>query len=246
MIKFLILPLPFIIISLTSAINLFGQEFMPQGTFVQTCSPVIGEKYIFEGQAFKFYSDDMKVFGQGVYGIKNNRITFDFSEQQQFPVYQISTGKLIVPGDKKSIKLKVYAPGGYKNQVGINIEVQDNSGLIIHRTDAPITDSIDFFIEPLIQNAILKILHPTEGEIKIPLDFSMHSEILAEVYFQNNWEEITEGTRYRFKIQNIRTSSFLLEKVLVKKSYYCVFVRIDQAMKLLEQLKSTVNAGKQN
>lgn len=245
MMKCPILTLP-LIISIASAFSLSGQEIMPPGTFVQTCSPVMGEKYIFEGQTFKFYSDDLKVFGQGVYGIRNNRITFEFSEQQQFPSYQLSAGSGVAQGDKKRIKIKLYAPGKFKNQVGIQIEVLDKSGILIHSADAPAIDSIVFFIAPLIQSAVLKIRHPSEGEMKIPLDFSMHSEILAEIFYQNNWEAITEGTRQRFGIQNIRTSSFLIEKVLVKKSYYCVFVRNDQVMKLLEQLKNTVSTGKQN
>jgi hypothetical protein len=244
MMKFLKLTL-LLIISLAGSFNMFGQEIMPQGTFVQTCSPVMGEMYIFEGHTFKFYSDDLKVFGQGVYGIRNNRITFEFSDHQQFPFYNISAGK-VVPGEIKSIKVKVYAPGAFKNQVGIQMEMLDKSGILIHSTNTPVTDSIVFFIDPLIRNAILKIRHPTEGEMEIPVDFSMHSQLLAEIFFQNNWEAITEGTRQRFRIQNIRTSSFLIEKVLVRKSYYCVFVRDDQARKLLEQLKTTANTGKQN
>lgn len=229
------LPIPFII-SLVSAINLPGQGIMPQGTFLQTCSPVLGEKYIFENHTFKFYSDDLKIFGQGVYTIRNNRITLEYSEHQKYPEYQVHYFERKL-ADNKSLLVKVFAPGKFKNQIGIRMELLDKDEIIILSSEGPVTDSIHFLPNHFLQKATLRVIHPLEGEIKIPLDFGMHSEFMVELFFQNNWEEIDVGTRHRFRIENIKTSSFLIEKSFVKKSYYCVFVRQDQAMKLLEQLK---------
>lgn len=225
-----------LIIILVNALNLSGQELMLQGTFVQTCSPVLGEKFIFENQTFKFYSDDLKIFGQGVYTIRNNRITLEYSEHPKYPEYQVKSFKKELI-DKKSITVKVYAPGKFKNQIGIRLEVLDKNGINIFSSDGPVTDSIQFLPDQSLHKATLKVKHPLEGEINIPLDLSIHSELMVELLFQNNWEEIAGGTRQRFGIQNLKTSSFLIEKSFVKKSYYCVFVRQDQAMKLLEQLK---------
>lgn len=225
-----------LILSLAGAFNLHGQGIMPQGTFLQTCSPVLGEKYIFENQTFKFYSDDLKIFGQGVYRIRKNRITLEYSEHQKYPEYQVHSFKRELT-DNQSLRVKVYAPGKFKNQIGIRMEVLDKDNIIILSSEGPVTDSIQFLPHHFLQKATLRVKHPLEGEIIIPLDFSMHAELMVELFFQNNWEEIAKGSRRTFSIQNIKTSSFLIEKSFVKKSYYCVFVRQDQAMKLLEQLK---------
>ena len=100
----------------------------------------------------------------------------------------------------------------------------------------PVVDSTFIQIGAIQKYVTLKITHPQEEELLIPLSIGEQQEIVVEVFFQNNWEPVQENTRSRLKLQNIRTSSFLLEKTLVKKKYFCVFVRKDQALKLMKQI----------
>lgn len=216
--------------------HITGQETMPQGTFVQTCHPVLGEMYVFEGPNFKYYSNDLRLFGQGTCKLSKNKLSLDFTTPESFPAYQMNYDKSDLFSDKQII-LKFFSPGRYQNQNGVWVELLDHENMVIKRTESTVVDSVVFAMSSISVVSGIRIRHPLEGEIVIPIENRNHSNISVDVFFQNNWEPIVRNTRSNFKIQNIRTSSFLKEKVLVKKPYYCVFVRYDQAIRLMDQYK---------
>jgi hypothetical protein len=211
-----------------------GQEFMPQGTFVQTCSPVWGETYIFSDHDFWFYSDDQKFFGNGNYKLRGNRLSLTFSEPGSYPKYIVTSCNKVF-AEKKGIMIRLFSPGRNKNEIGVKITVLDSINQPVAADSDPVVDSTYIQIGTNQNHITLKITHPQEEELLIPIMTGEQQCFEVEVFYQNNWESVQKNTKSRFKLQNIRTSSFLLEKTLIKKKYFCVFIRKDQALKLMEQ-----------
>ncbi len=212
------------------------QLIMPQGTFFQTCSPVLGEKYVFDGKTFQYFSDELKIFGQGHYVLRKNRLILDFTMPGKLPAYNILS---IQPESSEGnrILVKLFSPGGYRNNTGVMVKLLDQENNIIKTSIAPVTDSIVFKSDLLTFPVKLVLNHPMEDELVIAIKNDFQYNINVEVFFLNNWQKIIPDKSLIFKIQNIRTSSFLIEKKLVRKNYFCVFIRQDQLHRLKEQFK---------
>lgn len=216
--------------------KLTGQELMPQGVFLQTCSPVFGEKYIFEGIQFSYFSEELGLFGQGTYMIKRNRLFLHFNKELHLPAHCLSY-KNETPGETRKLIVNLFGPGDFKNQVGVKIEIYGTEHKFFSGTDTPVVDSYTFKSSQLPVEGEIKILHPTDGEFIIPFSFKESNLANLVVWFKNNWEPVPHNTRNRYKLENIRASSFLIEKTLVRKTYFCVFIRQDQAERMMEQIK---------
>ncbi len=226
-----------IIILTTIAQELRAQEIMPQGIFLQTCSPVLGEKYIFEGTNFSYYSEELGLYGQGTYVLKRNRISFEFQEAIQLPSYNISY-QTATPSLSRELLIRLFSPGDFKNQAGVRIEIICPENETILRTDNPVVDSHLFQGSEIPEAGQIKIFHPTEGEFIVPFYYDDRRTAVLDIWFKNNWEAIPMNTGKRYKIENIRISSFLMEKTLVRKTFFCVFIRQDQAERIMEQKKT--------
>jgi hypothetical protein len=211
-----------------------GQELMPQGTFIQTCSPPFGETFVFEGTDFFWYSKDLMNVGKGKYQLRRNQLRLHFEEYRKFPYSVFSkTPEGNCHGD--SIYLRFYGPGKSSNQVVVWIEFLDSlnkpSQLPVYQEKK----SISFARNQLPVAGFLRIRHPEEGYLDIRLEDFTPGNCNADVFFRNGWELIESGTSKKMTIENPRPSSFMLEKTLIRKKFFCVYIREDQARRLMEQ-----------
>ena len=214
--------------------QLTGQELMPQGTFIQTCSPPFGETYVFKGTGFYYFSGDLMSFGRGRYQLRKNQLRLHFEEYEKFPFYSFDD-TLQKDCSTDSIHLRFYGPGKSSNQVVVWIEILDSlnkpSQLPVYQRK----ETISFARNQLPLTGSVRIRHPEEGAIDIKLEEFSYRKSNVDVFFRNGWEAIEASTNIKMTIENLRLSSFMLEKTLIRKKFFCVYIREDQATRLLEQ-----------